>query len=192
VAEPTSLTDSLAVGARPGGLGTNSLTSAPRSATITGTADHLYWDATTHAWTPAHRLRVGDYLQTADGYLVPLLALRTYTITQTTYNLTVDGLHTYYVEAGDTPVLVHNDGNYYPAPSTLPGFPNAVKVKPMSPRTGGGGLRARWQDGKNILEWDYQHGAVEMYNKRGQHLGEYDPLTGAQTKDAVPGRTCVR
>nr|WP_241269272.1 HINT domain-containing protein [Streptomyces chrestomyceticus] len=25
-----------------------------------------------------------------------------------TYNLTVDGIHTYYVLAGDTPILVHN------------------------------------------------------------------------------------
>lgn len=61
----------------------------------------------------------------------------------------------------------------------------------MSPRTGGG-LRARWQDGKNILECDYQHGTVEMYNSRGQHLGEYDPLGGERTKDAVKGRTYVR
>ncbi len=26
------------------------------------------------------------------------------------YTLTIDGIHTYYVLAGDTPVLVHNDG----------------------------------------------------------------------------------
>ena len=29
-----------------------------------------------------------------------------------TYNLTIDGLHTYYVEAGTTPVLVHNCGGW--------------------------------------------------------------------------------
>lgn len=94
--------------------------------------------------------------------------------------------------AGNTPVLVHNDNGYYPAPTDLPGFPDAVKVKPKTPRTGGGGLRARWQDGKDILEWDYQHGTVERYNKQGKHLGEFDPNTGDQTKDAVPGRTCAR
>ncbi|MCW2899680.1 MAG: Pretoxin domain, partial [Streptosporangiaceae bacterium] len=32
------------------------------------------------------------------------------TATQTTYDLTINGLHTYYVEAGTTPVLVHNSG----------------------------------------------------------------------------------
>ncbi|MGW2961624.1 colicin E3/pyocin S6 family cytotoxin [Streptomyces sp. NPDC001220] len=35
-----------------------------------------------------------------------------------------------------------------------------------------------------IYEWDSQHGAVEKYNKRGKHLGEFDPDTGAQTKPA--------
>ncbi|MQT72046.1 toxin, partial [Pseudomonas sp. FSL R10-0071] len=31
-------------------------------------------------------------------------------------------------------------------------------------------LRWKVSDGR-ILEWDYQHGAVEMYDKRGNHLG---------------------
>ncbi len=80
-------------------------------ATITGTAHHPYWDETTRAWTEADQLHPGDHLQTSDGYSVTVLALRDYTATAVTYNLTVDGLHTYYVEAGLTPVLVHNDGS---------------------------------------------------------------------------------
>ncbi|MNE91154.1 Colicin-E3 [compost metagenome] len=39
-----------------------------------------------------------------------------------------------------------------------------------------------------ILEWDYQHGKVEKYNKRGQHLGEFDAETGVQSKPADPAR----
>lgn len=59
--------------------------------------------------------------------------------------------------------------------------------------TFGGGLRKRWKtrDG-SILEWDSQHGAVEMYNKRGKHLGEFDPETGQQTKDANKTREVER
>ena len=77
-------------------------------ATITGTAHHPYWDATTRAWTDADQLHAGDRLQTTDGNTVTVLSLRDYVTTAVTYNLTVDGLHTYYVLAGDTPVLVHN------------------------------------------------------------------------------------
>jgi hypothetical protein len=35
------------------------------------------------------------------------------------YNLTVEGLHTYYVQAGETPVLVHNDGGAPPGVWTI-------------------------------------------------------------------------
>ena len=55
---------------------------------------------------------------------------------------------------------------------------------------GGGQVRKRWKDPKSgdIFEWDYQHGTVEKYNKRGKHQGEFDPNTGAQTKPADPTR----
>ncbi|MBS2966505.1 hypothetical protein KGA66_25925 [Actinocrinis puniceicyclus] len=80
-------------------------------ATITGTAHHPYWDETTHAWTDADQLHPGDRLQTTNAGTVIILALHSYTTTAVTYNLTVDSVHTYYVEAGSTPVLVHNCGD---------------------------------------------------------------------------------
>ena len=82
-------------------------TSAP--ATIVGTAHHPYWDVTTHAWTDATNLHAGDKVETTNAELATVLATKDYTShTIVTYNLTVDGLHTYYVLAGSTPVLVHN------------------------------------------------------------------------------------
>lgn len=160
-------------------------------ATLHTTANHPFWDDTTRTWTPAGELRPGDTLKTVlDQDAIVFALQRIPSPARDMYNLTIQDLHTYYVLAGTTAILVHNDGSYFPAPARLPGFPNAQKVKPMSPRTGGGGLRARWQDGKNILEWDYQHGTVEMYNKRGQHLGEFDANSGAPTKPPAPGRTC--
>ncbi|UTA66876.1 colicin E3/pyocin S6 family cytotoxin [Emticicia sp. 21SJ11W-3] len=73
--------------------------------------------------------------------------------------------------------------NYHVPPKTLPGFPDARRDKPKSGR-------ARWvlPDGK-ILEWDYQHGDVEVYNNKGKHQGSADPNTGEMTKEPVPGRT---
>ena len=78
--------------------------------TVTGTAGHLYWDATTGRWTPARALRVGERLQTENGATVSITGIRDYTATMVTYNLTIDQLHTYYVQAGTTPLLVHNCG----------------------------------------------------------------------------------
>jgi hypothetical protein len=74
---------------------------------------------------------------------------------------------------------------YQPAPTALPAFLDAVKAKKKTAVQGGGKLRPRWKDSDgNIYEWDFQHGAVEKYNKRGKHLGEFDHITGEQTKAA--------
>ncbi|MGF6285115.1 colicin E3/pyocin S6 family cytotoxin [Pseudomonas silensiensis] len=82
-------------------------------------------------------------------------------------------------------VVSVSNHKYYPAPKGLTAFPNATRATRKTPIKGGGGLRKRWKtpNGK-IFEWDSQHGAVEMYDKRGRHLGEYDPTTGEQTKPA--------
>lgn len=81
------------------------------------------------------------------------------------------------------------DHSYHPAPKGLTAFPDAVKVDFKTRVQGGGGARKRWKDQKGrIYEWDSQHGTVEMYDKQGWHLGEFDPVTGEQTKSAKPGR----
>jgi hypothetical protein len=49
-------------------------------------------------------------LLTDEGDTVIVSGNRAFTKYARTYNLTVDDLHTYYVLAGETPVLVHNSG----------------------------------------------------------------------------------
>jgi hypothetical protein len=78
------------------------------SETITVTAAHLIWDITTQEWTPAGDLRIGDQLSTPGGGSAEVAASRHYTASVTTYNLTIDDVHTYYVDSGSAPVLVHN------------------------------------------------------------------------------------
>ncbi|WP_083853525.1 colicin E3/pyocin S6 family cytotoxin [Synechococcus sp. PCC 6312] len=74
-------------------------------------------------------------------------------------------------------------------PKNLPAFPDTQRVKPKTSVQGGGHLRKRWKDDKgNIYEWDYQHGTVEKYDKKGKHQGEFDPITGEQTKPADNNR----
>lgn len=36
--------------------------------------------------------------------------------------------------------------------------------------------------------WDSLHGEIEVFNKRGMHLGVVDPVTGIVIKPAVRGR----
>lgn len=84
---------------------------------------------------------------------------------------------------------VGGDHIYHPPPKGLTAFPDAVKVDFKTRVQSGGGVRRRWKDSKGrIYEWDSQHGTVEKYDKQGKHLGEFDPMTGKQTKPANPGR----
>ncbi|WP_084258529.1 colicin E3/pyocin S6 family cytotoxin [Saccharomonospora iraqiensis] len=48
----------------------------------------------------------------------------------------------------------------------------------------------RWKNerGDRYYEWDHTHGHIEVYNKRGRHLGVADPVTGEWIKSAVRGR----
>jgi Cytotoxic len=48
----------------------------------------------------------------------------------------------------------------------------------------------RWRsaDGKELMTWDSLHGEVEVYNRRGRHIGTKDPISGVWIKNAVRGR----
>ncbi|AWL32640.1 hypothetical protein HWN34_19310 [Streptomyces violascens] len=60
-------------------------------------------------WLDATDLDKGDWLQTSAGTRIQITAVeRTTVLDATVHNLTVAGVHTYYVLAGATPVLVHN------------------------------------------------------------------------------------
>jgi hypothetical protein len=76
--------------------------------TIQTTFEHPFWDATIHAWVVAGALTAGHALQDTDGHAVRIRAVRHRPGAATMLNLTVNQLHTYYVLAGGTPVLVHN------------------------------------------------------------------------------------
>lgn len=90
-------------------------------------------------------------------------------------------------------IYLNADHKYHVAPKgnpPLPAFPDAKTAKKRTPVKGGGSLRSRWKDPKGrIYEWDSQHGTVEIYDRSGRnHLGEFDPITGEQTKPADPTR----
>lgn len=51
-----------------------------------------------------------------------------------------------------------------------------------------GGQRWRSKDGKRLYTWDELHGEVEVFNRRGRHLGAVHAITGIFIKDPVKGR----
>ncbi|MFJ8820731.1 polymorphic toxin-type HINT domain-containing protein [Streptomyces sp. NPDC102467] len=76
---------------------------------LSSTAGHRFY-VVDRGWTLVSDLRVGDRLRTPDGSVRPVTALldRSGLSPRTVYDLTVSDLHTFFVLAGTTPVLVHN------------------------------------------------------------------------------------
>ncbi|MFF7845496.1 polymorphic toxin-type HINT domain-containing protein [Streptomyces ossamyceticus] len=79
---------------------------------LTATHEHPFWSPSEHDWIEAGKLKPGTTLLTDDGDTVIVTGNRPYKQHATTYNLTVADLHTYYVLAGQTPVLVHNSNGW--------------------------------------------------------------------------------
>ena len=59
-------------------------------------------------WKDAVDIRVGDLMQSTDGSLLTVIKTKEIKGYTKTYNLTVDEVHTFYVVANGTAVLVHN------------------------------------------------------------------------------------
>ncbi|MFJ8582046.1 DNRLRE domain-containing protein [Micromonospora sp. NPDC093277] len=81
-----------------------------KTGSITSTDAHLVWLPDTGVWAKAGQLKPGMWLQTAAGDWVQVTAIKRTVKRERVHNLTVDGVHSYYVVANDTPLLVHNCG----------------------------------------------------------------------------------
>ncbi len=91
--------------------------------TIHTTYGHPFWNVFARTWTPAGQLATGTVLLAYDGQAAIVTGTRPVSGHAHMRNLTIDALHTYYVIAGTTPVLVHND----PAP-VPPIIQNAIDL----------------------------------------------------------------
>ncbi|GHJ47115.1 hypothetical protein Cs7R123_44570 [Catellatospora sp. TT07R-123] len=71
------------------------------------TWEHPFWSVTREHWVPASVLRAGEILSSVGGD-VAVQGIRNSIGSKAMHNLTVAEIHTYYVLAGNSPVLVHN------------------------------------------------------------------------------------
>ncbi|MFJ7910697.1 colicin D domain-containing protein [Kitasatospora sp. NPDC096204] len=80
--------------------------------TVTATDNHPFWSENRHTWQDAVALEPGDTVLTAAGQAASITTTTHRKALQPAYNLTVSTVHTYYVLAGATPLLVHNSGGF--------------------------------------------------------------------------------
>ncbi|WP_447005926.1 RHS repeat-associated core domain-containing protein [Saccharothrix isguenensis] len=79
--------------------------------TVDATSWHPVWVDAEGRFVKIGDLEEGQRLTSVDGTSPVVSAVDRYTRFEPVYDLTVDGVHTYYVVAAVTPVLVHNCGN---------------------------------------------------------------------------------
>jgi hypothetical protein len=155
------------------------------TADITATDGHPFWVPALRKWVKATDLRAGQWLRTGAGTLVQITAIDRWTVQRATvHNLTVAELHSYYVLAGATPVLVHNCGT---DPQSAPGGKNgaAVSIKQVKMALGRAGM--------SVSEYDIVH-EPEIFTA-GDGLPAYgdSPHDGGGTPYQGPrGRPLIR
>ncbi|MEH1097865.1 polymorphic toxin-type HINT domain-containing protein [Micromonospora sp. CPCC 205561] len=90
---------------------------------VVATDNHPFWVPGLDEWVDAADLRAGQWLRTSAGTHVQISATRQWTEPAQVHNLTIDDIHTYFVVAGYTSVLVHN----CTPGADKPGVPGGVK-----------------------------------------------------------------
>ncbi|UUY51951.1 polymorphic toxin-type HINT domain-containing protein [Streptomyces yangpuensis] len=84
------------------------VTTGSGDTSLVTTVTHPFWVENEGRFVEAGELVPGMLLRTPEGRTVPVKAMRFFTQRMQTFDLTVDGIHAYYVLAGDTSLLVHN------------------------------------------------------------------------------------
>jgi RHS repeat-associated protein len=74
------------------------------------TQHHPFWSLARHGWVAAAALEPGERVATATRAVAIVVGVHSYTATHDMRDLTVADVHSYYVLAGITPILVHNCG----------------------------------------------------------------------------------
>ncbi|MFE0187894.1 polymorphic toxin-type HINT domain-containing protein [Streptomyces sp. NPDC058989] len=77
---------------------------------VTATYELPFWIPSVQRWVKAYEIKPDVSLLSDNGSSVRVLANRSFDKQARTYNLTMEGVHTYYVVAGDASLLLHNSG----------------------------------------------------------------------------------
>lgn len=156
--------------------------------TITTTDHHPFWSVTRGRWVDAGELKPGELLRTSSGTYVQVGAVRAYQGHQITYDLTVDATHTYYVLAGNQPVLVHNNnlcGNASTravdhvdwAREGAGPYANAARQRAFEYESRAPGSRTDPQTGQSLVP------RLSMPGLNGNVTAKFDGLSGGEVID---------
>ncbi|MFF5894969.1 polymorphic toxin-type HINT domain-containing protein [Streptomyces argenteolus] len=118
---------------------------------ITATDTHPFWLNGRQDWVDAGDIVTGDRLRLPDGRSLMVTGVSRSTERQTTHDLSVDGIHAYYVGIGTAGVLVHNNDCEFETDPNVKGPAAGKKLKPPHPRHTVAGARNGMVKEKNTV-----------------------------------------
>lgn len=141
---------------------------------VQATRNHPFWVGG-RGWIEARELHVGDRLRDEQDRPVMILSLKDEGHETDTYNLTIEGVHAYYVRAGDAALLVHNVDvlhvDSFDEARRIAfdhaGLTDSCKITSMG--------KPDWNMGGTYTEFKGAHGAEVAYD--GPHA-DMNPATG--------------
>ncbi|WP_026123046.1 RHS repeat-associated core domain-containing protein [Nocardiopsis halotolerans] len=162
---------------------------------IVATDEHPFWVPGLEQWVDAIDLAPGMWLQTSSGTWVQVSAVQSWTQAATVHNLTVQGVHTFHVAAGDLDVLNHNcntelgagfpdrplprddNGNNIP---DVEGFAHTQLGTKKSRRSGNYSQAREWDENGNVVrDIDFtDHGRPRDHDNPHQHPYLPNPTGG--------------
>ena len=146
-----------------------------RQATVHTTQHHQIWNSTTAKWDDAGKLRTNAELHALTGRTT-VLAKQNFTGVRDMHDLTVAQIHTYYVLAGNTPVLVHNVDEIEFCKQTLGAGPYAVEGVSTTRRKVTRSHPEYWENQTNgIAHGCHTCGARLSGTKSGEWIFDHQP-----------------
>jgi RHS repeat-associated protein len=167
------------------------------AAVLHTTSNHPFWDDTTHTWVAAGKLHLGDRLASTGGQHPVVAALKVTPGAANRWNLTVQQLHTYYVLAGTTPILVHNSDRSDPeAVCSIGNYAVQSIASPSKSQTFSAAIR-RQIDDLGYTFGCHTCGILDPASRGGRFVPDHQPIS-SWVPDGYPQRlypqclTCSR
>ncbi|MFD9502053.1 polymorphic toxin-type HINT domain-containing protein [Streptomyces sp. NPDC060035] len=118
---------------------------------VTATDTHPFWLTGRQRWVDAGDIVTGDRLRLPGGASLLVTGVSRYTGQQTTHDLSVEGVHAYYVGIGAASALVHNNDCEFETDPSVKGPAAGKKLKPPHARHTVAGARNGMVKEKNTV-----------------------------------------
>jgi RHS repeat-associated protein len=155
---------------------------------ITATEGHPFWVPGLRQWVTAGKLKKGQRLQTLAGDRIEITEATHRKSRLTVHNLTVNDVHTYYVMAGISPVLVHNAGDRSDPEQVCPIGPYAQESIPATSKSQKFTPEERRQINQLGEKFGcHTCGTTDPSSKKGNFVPDHQPIS-SWVPDGTPQR----